>query len=401
MKEKMIVAYVCDKKYLPFLKKSIESVKRYNKNVEFCCLTKDNIELDDVHIYNIVPDSTKFKFKQNDRMQEAVYYKFYLPILPYNKILYLDCDVMCQRPLDSLWNQECKYICATESYNIGSQQARQLGLNNYYLTGMMLMNLENLRKINFTERCLERIIQEKFVNQHDETIINLEFNDKITKVNKKYNYCRNRKYSDSIPESDAYILHYVGKNDKNYMLNNTNFESLDELKQLLENKTIAIVGNSTTIFKKDNGNHDIIIRFNKGFIKDSKSQGTKTDLLFLACSLSQEDIKKFNAKYTIKRSRYCTSKCDFELKVSDRAQFAQVANKETKRLKIEKSQASTGFLAIQFVLSTNYKKLDIFGFDFFKNPTFYNAKDYKPLHNGDEEADKILEYERYDLLKIY
>ena len=403
--EKLVVAYVCDKTYLPFLKKSIESVKRYNKNVEFCCISKDHFVLDDVQVYTINPDSSKFKFNHNDRMKEAVYYKFYLPILPYSKILYLDCDTMCQRPLNDLWNTKCDFICATKSYNIGELQAKQLGLENYYLTGMMLMNLDALRIFNFTDKCLERVSKEATVKQHDETIINLEFGKYITEVDRKYNYCKNRIYDNPIAESDAYILHYVGKNDKNYMLGNTNFESLDPLKKLLKEKNIAIVGNSETIFNKQNGsdidNHDIIIRFNRGFIKDKECQGSKTDLLFLAASLTNEEIKQFSPKYTIKRSRYCTSKCDFELRVSDRAQFAQVPNKETARQKLAKSQASTGFLAIQFVLSTNYKNLDIYGFDFLKSRTFYNKPDYKPLHNGDKEAEKVLEYEKSGLLKLH
>lgn len=213
MKDKIVIAYVCDKHYIDFLKISMESIKRYNKNVEFVILSRDFFTIDNAQVYTFVPEDIRFKFKRNDRMHEGVYYKFWLPILPYDKILYIDCDVICQKPLDDLWNIDCPFMCATESHSYGKIQAKELGLNRYALSGMMLMNLRALRKEHFTERCLERLSKEnpKF---HDETIINLEFNDKIKFIDVKYNYCKNRIYKNPISEKDAYLLHYVGDQKK-------------------------------------------------------------------------------------------------------------------------------------------------------------------------------------------
>lgn len=218
MKDKIIIAYVCDKHYIDFLKISMESIKNYNKNVEFVILSRDFFTIDDAQVYTFIPEDIRFKFRKNDRMHEGVYYKFWLPILPYDKILYIDCDVICQKPLDDLWNIKCPFICATESHSYGKIQANELGLDKYALSGMMLMNLKELRKQNFTKRCLERLSKEnpKF---HDETIINLEFNKQIKFIDVKYNYCKNRIYDNPINEEDAYLLHYVG-NQKKDMLNN-------------------------------------------------------------------------------------------------------------------------------------------------------------------------------------
>lgn len=403
--DKIVIAYICDKLYLPLLKISMESIKRYNKNVEFVILSKDCFKIDDVKVFTFDTDFKNFKFKPKDRMREAVYYKFWLPILPYDKILFLDCDTICQRPLNELWNESCDFICATESHSYGKVQAKQLGLNKYALSGMMLMNLEALRKENFTERCLNRLDKEKIVNQHDETIINLEFNDKIKFIDVKYNYCRNRKYDNPINEQDAYILHYVGEEQKREMLKIKFFKSLDRLKPLLENKTVAIVGNSTKIFDKKDGqeidNHDIVIRFNKGFPENKESQGSRTDILFLACTLNNIELNKYKAKYTVRRSMFCGTKCNFDLQQEERSVYVQESNKECKIQHLNKSQASTGFLGIQFVLSTNYKKLDLYGFDFFKSPTYYNPNGYKTMHNGDKEGEKVLEYQKVGLLEIH
>lgn len=390
----MIIAYVCDEKYLPFLKVSMASIKRYNKNVKFVVLSKNKFDIEGVKVYTINPDSKIFKFRFNDRMKDGVYYKFYLPQLPFDKVLYIDCDVICQRPLKTLWQKDCPFICATESHAYGKTQAQELGLKKYALTGMMLMNLKELRKANFTQRCLDRLAKES-PRFHDETIINLEFNDKIKFIDVKYNYCKDRRYDNPIKESDAYLLHYVGGiTQKNKMLALDNFKTLEPLKKLLKNKTVAIVGNSQKILSEKHGaeieSHDIVIRFNKGFPQGKpEALGKRTDILFLACTLSNLELKIFNVTYTVKRSNLCQNACNFDVSKYDRCSLKQ-----------GRANPSTGFLAINFALSTDCKSIDLYGFDFFKSPTYYNPKDYKTLHDGQSEAVKVKEYAENNLVRI-
>lgn len=390
----MIVAYVCDQKYLPYLTKSMASIKRYNKDVKFVILSREKFTVEGAEVFTFTPDSTLFKFKAGDRMGDGVYYKFYLPQLPFDKVLYIDCDVICQRPLKTLWEMDCPFICATESHAYGKTQAQELGLKKYALTGMMLLNLKELRKANFTQRCLDRLAKES-PRFHDETIINLEFNDKIKFIDVKYNYCKDRRYDKPIRESDAYLLHYVGGTvQKNKMLALEDFKSLEPLKKLLKNKTVAIVGNSEKILKEKHGaeieSHDIVIRFNKGFPQGNQDAlGKRTDILFLACTLSNIELKIFNAKYTVKRSNLCQNACDFDVSKYDRCSLKQ-----------GRANPSTGFLAINFALSTECKSIDLYGFDFFKSPTYYNPKDYKTLHNGESEAVKVKEYAENNLVRI-
>lgn len=384
----MIIAYVADEHYLPYLKRSMESVRKYNKDAKFVVLTNHVFQLPGAEAYTITPDTDKFKFRKIDRMREGVYYKFYLPKLPYDKVLYMDCDVLCQRPLNDLWAEKCDFICATESHIYGKTQAAELGLNKYALTGMMILNLKALRKADFTQKCLDKLSK---VNPHwhDETIINLEFNDKIRFIDKKYNYCRDRIYENPIPEQDAYLLHYVGRQKKDMLTQE--FTGLNTLKPLLEGKKVAIVGNSSQVLKKSQGKeidaHDIVIRFNKGFPKPEV--GYKTDLLFLACTLTAEELKRYNARYTVRRSKLCQNECDFRVTSIDRA-----------RLKQNGAQPSTGYLAVDFALGCNCQSIDLYGFDFFQNPTYYNPEGYKTKHSGNGEQARILELQKAGLIKI-
>lgn len=392
----MNIAYVCDERYIPFLIKSIETVKRYNPSAQFSVITRDIKQipeipgLPDIYIHNISPDSSQFKYRQNDRMQEGVYYKFWLPELPYDKVLYLDTDIICQRPLTDLWKEKCQYICATESHDYGKKQAIQLGLPKYANTGVMLMNIKALREINFTQRCLNRLSIES-PDQHDETIINLEFQDKIRYLDHKYNYCRERKYEHPIPESDAYNLHYIGGKQKAEMIKLNNFHTLDPLREKLKGKRVAIVGNSSALLTKGQGKeidgHDIVIRFNKGF--PSEKVGQKTDIVFLACTLTLGERLKYVNALSVKRSKLCRNLCDFKVATPDRIALRQ-----------GNEQASTGFIAINFALSSECKSIDLYGFDFFENTTYYNPEGYQTMHNGQKEAEKVLEYEKNGLLTI-
>ena len=397
---KINIVYVADADYVPYLKISMESVRRYNKNVKFFVLCKEWLDIEGAGIYTMKPDTSNFKYKPNDRMKETVYYKFWIPALPVDKALYLDCDTICQRPLNDLWNEKCDFICATESHRIGKKQAAQLGVAKYALTGMMLMNLKALRGADFTRKCLERLSIET-PNQHDETIINLQFNDRIRFIDKKYNYCRNRTYDYPIPESDAYILHYVG-NDKKDMLQRSNFEQIGWLKDYLKGKSVAIVGNARSLLVKEQGreidSHDVVIRFNKGY--PAKKVGFRTDILFLACTLTTEELLKFGTPYTVRRSKLCGNCCDGQISVRDRLQLCQSLTPVARMKAKTHCQPSTGFIAINFALSSDCRSIDLYGFDFFRTSTYYNKPGYVTLHNGAKEEEKILEYEKNGLVLI-
>ena len=400
--DEIIIAYVCDSRYAAYLQVSIASVRRYNKNVRIVVLSDKMFEVEGANVVVIDPDRDKFKFRKKDRMRDGVYFKFYLPELPYDKVLYIDCDVICQRPLYPLWDEDCEFICATESHQYGEKQAKELGIERYALTGMLLCNLKAMREAGFTERCFQRLSAEN-PRYHDETIINLEWGDRIRFIDKKYNYCRNRTYLNPIDEADAYILHYVGK-QKRDMLKLTNYRELYPLKTFLKGRSVAVVGNASSIldqgFGEEIDSHDVVIRFNKGF--PSKDVGFKTHILFLATTLSREELANFRAVYTVKRSRFSGNRCDFNISPPDRVALAQEPNEFLKKTAIAtRSQASTGFIAVDFCLSTDCKKIDLYGFDFFRTPTYYNDPDYVTYHNGDKERERLLELQEYGLITIH
>ena len=207
-----------DKNYIPYFKKCIKSVLKYNPKAHITIVTNEELGLpyDTIKVTNLPKG---LKHRRNDRITDATYLKLYLPkLLPYDKILYMDADIICQGSLEELWNEECDFICLTESHNYGKIQAQELKHEKYGLSGVMLMNLEELRKADFTKKCFQSFGCPVKKWCHEETLINFFFYKRLKFIDKKYNYCHNRIYDDPIPESEAVLLHYCGKNNKEEML---------------------------------------------------------------------------------------------------------------------------------------------------------------------------------------
>lgn len=211
--EKMNVVYVFDKNCLPYFELSVQSVLKFNPNAHITVVSPEKL---DIEFENIVMDAPRLKHRENDRITDTTYLKLMLPKLPYDKILYIDADVLCLKPLNELWEQPCKFISLTESHIAGERQALEHGHEKYGLSGVMLMNLDILRKFNFTEKALKPFELPVRLWCHEETIINYYFYYNLKFIHRKYNYCFNRRYREPIPLDEVYLLHFPGE-EKRYM----------------------------------------------------------------------------------------------------------------------------------------------------------------------------------------
>lgn len=394
----MRIVFCIDKNYESLAKVSIASYKKHNPNAEIIVVSEEPLPKSIGYHRNIIIKLKKqFRNRgEGDRITNTAYLKLFLTDLEYPNIIYVDADTICQKPLTDLLKIPCEYINLCESHKYGEKQAKAIGNEKYGLTGMMVMNLTNLRKINFKERCLE--VEKNYPTpetgwQHDETCINVSMGNKLNFIDKKFNYCHNREYRDPIPEIEAYILHFVGK-DKKDMLQKTAYDSVSVIRERIEGKSVAIVGNAQSIFNKKYGTKidkaDFVIRFNRGFIKAPKSQGTKTNLLILACELTKEERDSFHADYVANRSGHYVNEVDFTIGNEERAKMSNYIG----------SQPSTGFMAIDICLFFGAKSIDLYGFDWEKTKTFYNQEGYQTQHNYAKEQEIIKEYADKGFVKI-
>lgn len=395
----MRIVFCIDKAYQKLAQISIDSYKRHNPGAEIIVVSEEKMPLSlGYHRNVIIKLDRQFRNRgDGDRISNMAYMKLFLTELPYNTILYVDADTICQKPLNELMSIPCEYINLTESHAYGEKQAKALGHEKYGLTGMMVMNLHNLRKINYTQKCIN--VEKSYPTpetgwQHDETCINVAMWDKLKFIDRKFNYCHNREYKNPIPEEDAYILHYVGGRGKKAMIKTATYMEITALRERIQGKTVAIVGNAKSIFDKQNGenidDHDFVIRFNKGFIIRPECQGLRTSLLILACNLSKKEINSYEADYVANRSMHYSNEADFTIGNIERQNIRNFIG----------SQPSTGFMAIDICLFFGAKRIDLYGFDFEKTPTFYNPEGYQTQHNYEKEKEIVKEYEKQGFLKI-
>ena len=371
----MQIVYVSDKNYMPYVEISAHTLLKVNPDAHITVVSPEPVTtiFDNV----VIPLTQTYRQRgANDRITSTTYLKLFLTQLPYDKIIFIDPDTIIQQPLDELWNTEVKYLGLCESHDAGKEQALDLGIERYAITGMMVMNLKALRRLGFTQKCLNAEANPKLWC-HEETLLNVAMQGKIEYLPEKWNYCFGRGYKgrELKPENVA-ILHIVGKN-KQAMLYDP-YSEIEDVKKYIAGKTVAIVGNAKSIFDKDNGkaidSHEVIIRFNRGFVTAPAAQGSKTDILLLACELNLDEKSSYKAMYSVNRSNntWCGD--------------LTIGNKMRSRLRawIGK-QPSSGFMAIDLCREAGASKIDLYGFDFEKTPTFYNPEGYVTKHDYDAE----------------
>ena len=370
----MQIVYVFDKNYIPLFNISVKSLLKFNPSAHVTVVSPEPL---DIEFDNIVM-TPPFAQREGDRITSAAYLKCLLPSLPYDKIIFLDADTIVQGSLEELWKMDIPYLAMTQSHSVGERQKKEHGHEKYYLAGLIIMNLKALREDNFTEKCLVPF-DFKGKWQHEETIINHYFYDKIIELDKKYDYCHNRTYKEPIPESSAIVLHFIG-DDKSDM---EAYPNLREIKDFIKGKSVAIVGNAQSIFNEKYGKeidkHDIVIRFTHGYITKQESQGRKTDILISAENLEKKRIEEYNPKFIINRRQ-----------LIDNGTAFYFTNKDKNRVRLGLGNPpSSGIMAIDLCDKSEAKNINLYGFDWERTKTFYNPDWYKTDHNYPSEEMKI------------
>jgi len=214
MNDKMEIVYAFDKNYLKYFNMSVDTLLKFNPNAHVTVVSTEPLDIPYDNI--IIPIDENVKHRENDTITDSTYLRLKLTQLPYDKIIYIDADVLCLKPLDELWNMECDYINLAECHLGGIKNAKEHKHEKYGLAGMMVMNLKALREDNFTKKAFtpfDYSIYSKWF--HDQTIINHYFYDKLTFVDTKYNYCFERRYKKPLPLKNIVLLHFPSSKKEN------------------------------------------------------------------------------------------------------------------------------------------------------------------------------------------
>ncbi len=249
-KNNVNIAYMSDRKYLPYmivsLNSAIENKKEDTKyNVYIIAKNFDNsdikkikqMEQDNVKI-NIIPAREKtLDYSHLGRFSsfKTTLQKIFIPdyIKDVDKILYLDSDTIVQGDLLDVYNTKINkvYIAAVKDGLMYQhpEHIKEIGLEwrkFYFNSGVMLLNLDKMRKDNIIAKSIQ------YFNSHEEVfgdqdILNVVSGDKAKSLSYRYNVNStffeeasanflSDFFNETIPQTtrevydDAIILHFAG-----------------------------------------------------------------------------------------------------------------------------------------------------------------------------------------------
>lgn len=232
-KDTVNIVAITDSKYVNPLNVTIYSaIKNKNKNSKynFFIIGVDLHLLDTLKLYEQSTDETPITIIQNDNIYKKYskidthvtntdMFKFDIPNLfpNFDKILYLDGDIIVQKDLSDLYNMDLEdnYVAANLQPYEQFPGQKNLKLEKYFNNGVMLLNLKKMREDNISDKMLKYKIfrlPRGFVTQNTFNVI---LQSKVKNIDETYNTCVNsldkKKYKNinKFLKSRA-IIHFAG-----------------------------------------------------------------------------------------------------------------------------------------------------------------------------------------------
>lgn len=200
------IALVADKQYKLPLETLLKSICYHNSNVTFYLLYDDIdkewldaleelIGLFDNKLVSVKIEPSYFaQYKTLNHISTSTYYRLLIPqLIDVDRILYLDCDMIVDGNLESVYFSEFenKIICAVQDLYIEfvtHHYPFAPEFEHYFNAGLLLIDVKHWRKENITLQALE--LAEKYQDQllyADQDILNLVLHKKWKILPKEYN----------------------------------------------------------------------------------------------------------------------------------------------------------------------------------------------------------------------
>lgn len=134
---------------------------------------------------------------ESERIPKTAYYRILIPEImtttDIQKILYLDCDFLCQADLAPLWQTtlETSYLAAVEDAGFHKRLAKMqidYQSDRYFNSGMMLINLPKWQADHISQRVIAFInAHPEKLRFHDQDALNAVLHDQWQLVHPKWN----------------------------------------------------------------------------------------------------------------------------------------------------------------------------------------------------------------------
>jgi hypothetical protein len=166
---------------------------------------------------------------------------------------------------------------------------------------------------------------------------------------------------------------------------------MQRLMDHLDGKTVAIVGNATSLLDHAFGamidSHDVVVRMNRGTPVNPAAQGAKFDVwCFSVMKTHAETLQRATPAFSVWMSPKCREDYDGSIDVSFYPlQFWQDLHHRLT------ARPSVGAMTIDLVSRSSARTVSVFGFDFKRSGTFYDPGLHIGPHNYAAESRYILD----------
>ena len=150
-----------------------------------------------------------------DHITKETYFRYMIAeVLPnIDRVLYLDGDTIVNADISELFDTDLTtYYCAgvSDIYIESVGYKKTLGIDGLYINaGVILFNLDEMRKTNAAEKLFKLTAENKYKYQ-DQDAINVAFAGKIKELDCIYNFKCDHQKAFSEKVHSAKIVHYVG-----------------------------------------------------------------------------------------------------------------------------------------------------------------------------------------------
>ena len=230
------IFFAIDDQYIPFLAVALKSLIE-NANKDYKYLIKvlhtnvqedhmkqikkyedENVSIEFVNLSYYI-ERIQDKLYTRDYYTNTTYFRLCLPELypQYDKVLYLDSDIIVLGDISELYNTDMgtNLVAAAPDdiiqYNKVFQDYAELVVGvakyqNYFNAGVLLMNLDELRKFNFHEKFLYLLGTLKFSVAQDQDYLNRLCKGKVTLISHDWDVMPY--VNDETKPEDIRLIHY-------------------------------------------------------------------------------------------------------------------------------------------------------------------------------------------------
>lgn len=232
------VFFSTDDNYVPYLVVSIQSLKdtasiknKYMLYVLNSGLTNENkknikeLETSNIKIkfvdvsHKIKNIYSKLKEQLRDYYSPSIYYRLFIPSMfpQYKKALYLDCDIAIVEDIANLYNHELgdnllgavvdQVVTNSEIFCYYVENAVGIDRKKYFNSGILVMNLQGLRKENLEHKFLYLLNNFPFSSvAPDQDYLNFICKDRVLYLDKGWDMMPMAE--EGFEEKDLKLVHY-------------------------------------------------------------------------------------------------------------------------------------------------------------------------------------------------